>query len=61
MSKTIRKQFIEAYLLYGADSPQFNAVKDELYKQGASRAEIVELIIAANLYGNLDNFRRKQS
>jgi hypothetical protein len=61
MSNKLRKQFIENYLRYGADSEQFKAVKEELYNQGASRAEIVELVIAANLYGNLENFRAKQA
>lgn len=60
MSNNLRMQFIEVYLRDGVNSPQYRALKDELYQQGATWLEIVELHIAANLYGNLDNFYRKQ-
>jgi hypothetical protein len=60
MSSNLQKQFIEAYLRDGADSQQFNMIKAELYRQGLSRLEVIELIIAANLFGSLENFYRKQ-
>lgn len=60
MSSKLEKQFIETYLRDGTESQQFNTIKEELYQRGFSRLEIIELIIAAHLFGSLENFCRKQ-
>lgn len=51
--------FIETYLREGADSDKFSDMKKQLYQRGYNRNQVVELIVAGSLYGNLDNFYRR--
>lgn len=55
----LRLQFIETYLREGAESQNYENLKGTLYQQGAKQMDVIELIVTAELYGNLDNFYRK--
>lgn len=59
LNNNLRHQFIETYLRYGEKSEAYQNLKRSLYQQGASKMDIIELVITARLYGNLDNFYRK--
>ena len=58
-NNNLRLQFIETYLREGADSEKYENIKGSLYQQGAKQIDVIELIVTAELYGNLDNFYRK--
>ena len=55
----LQLQFIESYLREGVNGTEFRALKDELYRQGFREIEVIEMLVAAQLYGNLENFYRK--
>ena len=58
-NNNLRLQFIETYLREGAESQNYENLKGTLYQQGAKQMDVIELIVTAELYGNLDNFYRK--
>ena len=58
-NNNLRLQFIETYLREGAESETYENLKGSLYQQGAKQMDVIELIVTAELYGNLDNFYRK--
>jgi hypothetical protein len=58
-TNNLRLQFIETYLREGAESENYENLKGTLYQQGAKQMDVIELIVTAKLYGNLDNFYRK--
>jgi hypothetical protein len=58
-NNNLRLQFIETYLREGAESQNYENLKGSLYQQGAKQMDVIELIVTAELYGNLDNFYRK--
>lgn len=57
--KNIKLQMIESYLTEGFNSEQFNLLKQEMYRRGYRRTEVIEQIIAARLYGDVDGFYRR--
>ena len=59
LNNNLRLQFIETYLREGAESQNYENLKGSLYQQGAKQMDVIELIVTAELYGNLDNFYRK--
>lgn len=58
-TNALRLKFIETYLREGASSDNYNVVKQELYRTGFNRSQIVTMLVEGELYGNLDNFYRK--
>jgi hypothetical protein len=58
-NNNLRLQFIETYLREGAESQNYENLKGSLYQQGAKQMDVIEMIVTAELYGNLDNFYRK--
>jgi len=56
---SLRLQFIETYLREGVGGQQFQTLKDELYQRGLREIDVIELLVAAQLYGSLENFYRK--
>ncbi len=53
---TLRLKFIESYLRDGADSDKYSQLKQELYRNGHNRSQVVSMLVEGGLYGNLDNF-----
>ena len=59
LKDNLRLQFIETYLRDGAESQNYENLKSTLYQQDAKQMDVIELLVTAELYGNLDNFYRK--
>ena len=59
INKALKSQFIETYLRDGADSNQYQVLKNELYQKGLSRWQVIGILVEAGLYGSIDNFNRR--
>jgi|GEM_PF-3536401 len=55
----LKLQFIEAYLRDGADSDKYSTIKQQLYRNGYNRSQVIAMVVEGELYGNLDRFYRK--
>jgi len=55
----LKLKFIETYLRDGADSDKYSMLKQELYRNGYNRSQVVTMIVEGELYGSLDTFYRK--
>jgi hypothetical protein len=59
VNNNVRLQFIESYLRDGDKSAEYQNLKHSLYQQGANQMDVIEILVTAQLYGNLENFYRK--